>query len=128
MGQVRYLAADTMQHVTAWRTAAGITDGTLFRAVGKGGRIGGAIDGGELPRIFRAMATAAGADPAVVAGISGHSSRVGAAQDMVSLGIEMPAVMQAGGWQSPEMVARYTKRIDARRSGAAKMAVMQDRS
>ena len=127
-GTVRYLAADTMRHVTAWLTQADVTDGALFRAVNKGGRVGGAIDGGELPRLYKAMAAAAGVPASIVAGISGHSSRVGAAQDMVGLGIEMPAVMQAGGWRTPAMVARYTARIDARRSGAAKMAAMQDRS
>ena len=127
-GSVRYLAADTMRHVTAWLTQADVVDGALFRAVNKGGRVGGAIDGGELPRLYKAMATAAGVPASVVADISGHSSRVGAAQDMVGFGIEMPAVMQAGGWRTPAMVARYTARIDARRSGAAKMAVMQNRS
>ena len=127
-GSVRYLAADTMRHVTAWLTKADVTDGTLFRSVNKGGKAGKALLPGELPRIYKEMATAAGVPASVVADISGHSSRVGAAQDMVGFGIEMPAVMQAGGWRTPAMVARYTARIDARRSGAAKMAAMQDRS
>ncbi len=39
--------------------------------------------------------------------------------------IEMPAIMQAGGWQSPQMVARYTQHQAARRSGAAKFAKLQ---
>jgi len=66
--------------------------------------------------------------PDTVAGISGHSSRVGAAQDMVRHGVELPAVMQAGGWRTGEMVGRYTRRLDARRSGAAKLAVLQNRT
>lgn len=63
-----------------------------------------------------------------VARISGHSSRVGAAQDMVRHGVDLPAVMQAGRWRSPEMVGRYTRRLDARRSGAAKLAERQGRA
>jgi hypothetical protein len=35
--------------------------------------------------------------------------------------------MQTGGWRTATMVARYTARLDARRSGAAKLAVLQDR-
>ncbi len=63
-----------------------------------------------------------------VARISGHSSRVGAVQDMAASDrIEMPAIMQAGGWKSPQMVARYTQRQAARRSGAAKLAELQNR-
>jgi hypothetical protein len=80
-----------------------------------------------VARIFKRMALAAGLSAAEAARVSGHSSRVGAAQDMVRYGVELPAVMQAGGWRTPEMVARYTRRLDARRSGAAKLAVLQNR-
>ncbi len=95
--------------------------------MGKAGAIGGPLDPGDVARVFKAMATAAGLDAAVVAAISGHSSRVGAAQDQVRHGVELPAVMQAGGWTTPAMVARYTAKLDARRSGAAKLAMLQNR-
>jgi hypothetical protein len=42
--------------------------------------------------------------------------------------IELAAVMQAGGWKSPGMVSRYTARQGARRSGAANLAVIQNRA
>ena len=127
-GSVRYLAPDTMRAVRAWLDAAGHGEGTLFRSVGKGGRVGGPLDPGDVARVFKAMATAAGLEPGLVAAISGHSSRVGAAQDQVRYGVELPAVMQSGGWKSPAMVARYTARLDARRSGAAKLAMLQNRT
>jgi integrase len=126
-GMVRYLAADTVREVVAWLDASGVADGPLFRSVGKGGAIGGELDAGDVARIFKRMALAAGLSPEEAARISGHSSRVGAAQDMVRHGVELPAVMQAGGWRTPEMVSRYTRRLDARRSGAAKLAVLQNR-
>ncbi|MDE0306638.1 MAG: hypothetical protein OXI87_17435 [Albidovulum sp.] len=59
---------------------------------------------------------------AVAGGLSGHSARVGAAQDMVAAGIEMPAILQAGRWKSVTMVNRYGERLLARRSGAAQLA------
>jgi site-specific recombinase XerD len=126
-GMVRYVAVDTMRHVIAWITAAGHGDGALFRAVLKGGRRGDQLDSGDVARVFKQMAKAAGLTADEARRISGHSTRVGAAQDMVKHGIELPAVMQAGGWRTAEMVSRYTARLDARRSGAAKLAVLQDR-
>ena len=126
-GTTRFLAADTMREVAAWLAASGITDGPLFRSVGKAGTIGGQLDAGDVARIFKKVATASGVTPEEVVCVSGHSSRVGAAQDMVRHGVELPAVMQAGGWRTPEMVARYTRRLDARRSGAAKLAMLQKR-
>lgn len=124
VGQVRYLAPDTMRHVTAWLTAAGHNEGALFRTVGKAGAVGGPLDPGDVARVFKAMSAAAGVPRELVAAISGHSSRVGAAQDQVRYGVELPAVMQAGGWTSPTMVARYSAKLQVRRGGAAKLAVL----
>lgn len=125
-GAVRYLAPDTMHRVQAWLALSGIKDGRLFRSVVKGGQVGCGLEAGEVARLFKAMARAAGLSIEEAAGISGHSSRVGAAQDMVRHGVDLPAIMQAGGWRSPGMVARYTRRIEARRSGAVKLAVLQE--
>ena len=126
-GSVRYLAPDTMRAVHAWLDAAGHGEGALFRSVSKAGTIGGPLDPGDVARVFKNMAKAAGLAPSVVAAVSGHSSRVGAAQDQVRHGVELPAVMQAGGWTTPAMVARYSARLEARRSGAAKLALLQNR-
>jgi integrase len=128
VGQVRYLAPDTMRHLAAWLTASGHTNGALFRAVSKSGSIGGPLDPGDVARVFKAMAAAAGMARALIASISGHSSRVGAAHDQVRHGVELPAVMQAGGWTSPTMVARYSAKLEARRGGAAKLALLQNRT
>ncbi len=115
-GMVRYLAPDTMREVQAWLAASKVADGALFRSVNKVGVIGGPIDGGDVPRIFKKMALAAGIAQQEASRISGHSSRVGAAQDMVRHGVELPAVMQAGGWRTAEMVGRYTRTTSDRHS------------
>ena len=128
-GAVRFLAPDTMRLLLDWTGAAGIAEGPLFRSVRKGGRVGETLDAGDVARLFKAMVRAAGLTAEQAARISGHSSRVGAAQDMAASDrIEMPAIMQAGGWKSPQMVARYTQRQAARRSGAAKLAELQNRT
>ncbi len=127
-GAVAYLAPDTMQHLAAWLNAAKVTDGALFRAVSRAGVPGGPLSAGDVAVLFKGMAEAAHIQPAEVARISGHSSRVGAAQDMVRHGVELPAIMQSGRWKTAEMVSRYTRRLDARRGGAAKLARAQDRA
>ena len=43
-------------------------------------------------------------------GFSGHSGRVGMAQDLAATGVELPALMTAGRWKSAKMPARYTER------------------
>ncbi len=51
--------------------------------------------------------------------MSGHSCRVGMAQDLVASGADMAGVMQAGRWKSPQMPARYSARLEAKRGAVA---------
>ena len=126
-GETLYLARDTVRLVRAWLDRSVISEGRLFRSVGKSGRVGERLDPSQVPRIFKAMAREAGLPATVVEGLSGHSARVGAAQDMIAAGIELPAILQAGRWKSTAMVNRYGERLLARRSGTAQLARLQHR-
>ena len=53
-------------------------------------------------------------------GFSGHSPRVGMAQDLARAGTELPSLMNAGRWRNPAMPAHYT-----RNEAAGKGAVAQ---
>ena len=52
--------------------------------------------------------------------ITGHSGRVGMAQDLSSAGFALPELMTAGRWKSPRMPARYTERQAAGRGAVAR--------
>jgi site-specific recombinase XerD len=121
-GAIAAVTPDAMRHLRAWIDAAGIETGPLFRGVLKGSRVAGALDAGDVARIFKAMAEKAGLTVEEAKQISGHSTRIGASQDMVRYGAELPAIMQAGRWATPVMVARYTRRLTARRSAAVQIA------
>lgn len=51
---------------------------------------------------------------------TGHSPRVGMAQDLAADRAELPELMDAGRWKSPQMPARYTRRQQAGRGAVAK--------
>ena len=53
-------------------------------------------------------------------GFSGHSPRVGMAQDLSSAGAELPELMTAGRWDSPTMPAKYTEAQAAGRGAVAR--------
>ena len=53
-------------------------------------------------------------------GYSGHSMRVGMAQDLSAAGAELPELMTAGRWDSPTMPARYTEAQAAGRGAVAR--------
>jgi site-specific recombinase XerD len=50
---------------------------------------------------------------------SGHSMRVGAAQDLVALGMSTDLVLQSGGWSDSRMIKRYLRKLDASNGGMA---------
>ncbi len=123
-GTTSYVGPEAYAALRAWLDAAALTGGPVFRAVSAHGRVGlGALHAQKVPAIFKKLAARAapqlrrlGLDPAAV---SGHSCRVGMAQDLVGAGLELPAVMQAGRWQTPAMVARYAERLLAERGAVA---------
>ena len=53
------------------------------------------------------------------AGYSGHSGRVGMAQDLAANGAGLTAIMTAGRWKSSGMPARYAERQSAQRGAVA---------
>jgi site-specific recombinase XerD len=121
-GAVVGISPDAMTHVARWIAAAGITSGRLFRSVDKDGRVGAALEAGTVARIFRAMAAKAGVSAKAGSAFSGHSTRVGGAQDLITYGADLAGAMQVGRWKSTAMLARYTARGNARLGAAAKVA------
>ena len=57
-------------------------------------------------------AARAGLDPADVAKVSGHSLRVGAAQQLAMNGVQLLPIMRAGGRRRTNIVARHIENVD----------------
>lgn len=118
----RFVSLETMARVRAWQVAAHITEGALFRPTGgrpKTNDVGAdtALLPQEVARIFRRRAKAAGLEHAGT--ISGHSTRIGSANDLAEHGATGTQIQQAGGWRTDRMVTYYTRRSTA---GANAMA------
>ena len=126
-GAQAYLAPDSVALVRKWLEQSGVGEGRVFRSLSRGA-VGEGLGAGEVARIFKRMAREADLPEEVVEGISGHSTRVGAAQDMVAEGIGIAAIQHAGRWKTSAMVNRYGERLLARRSGAAQLARLQCRA
>jgi site-specific recombinase XerD len=67
------------------------------------------IEAGQINRIYKKIARKAGLDESEIEGISGHSMRVGAAQDLLNSGASMPIIMQRGRWSKTDTVMRYVE-------------------
>ena len=104
-GRVLYLGAQTMADLDAIRPS-GSARGQM--------RVFG-LSGSQIRRRIARSCEVAGFPGAY----SGHSPRVGMAQDLAAHGAELPALMEAGRWESPAMPARYTRSQAAARGAVA---------
>jgi integrase/recombinase XerD len=104
-----------------WLAAAKMDSGYLFRQVRGSHPMNQPLRPHSVARIIKERATKAKLDRDIIINLSGHSMRVGAAQDMAVAGISLPAIMLAGGWKSVEMVMRYIEHTDVQNSGMAQL-------
>jgi integrase len=69
------------------------------------------IGAGQINRIYKKIARKAGLNELEIKSISGHSMRVGAAQDLLNSGASMPIIMQRGRWSKSDTVMRYVEHL-----------------
>jgi integrase len=126
-GRVAYLSRETVKWLSIWLDHAKISEGAVFRRLVGRGHIGGPLNPGSIAPIFKRVAQWIGMPARFIEEISGHSTRVGAAQDLAALDIDLAAITQAGGWKSPRMPLQYAEKINAARSGMARAAAASGR-
>ncbi|MCY3545268.1 MAG: tyrosine-type recombinase/integrase [Gemmatimonadetes bacterium] len=80
-----------------------------------GDRVFGLRSGRSIANRIAAMARAA----ELGEGFSGHSPRIGMAQDLTAAGVGLPALMVAGRWKSERMPAYYSRGQSAGRGAVA---------
>lgn len=132
-GVVKLLSLRTMRYYREWRSALaerGVDvgrDTPLIRCINAHGTVGGRlwragftyvvrvavreamrlIDAGQHVIDYEALARR----------VSGHSFRVGLAQDLTAAGEDLPSICNEGGWKDTRMPLRYAAHL-ATRSGA----------
>ncbi len=106
-----HLSHETSAAITTWLDSAQIKTGYLLRGIQIGGKVCQGLGASQVSRIFKGLAQQAKLDPHIVNAISGHSMRVGAAQDLLINGASMPQIMFKGGWVKTDTVMRYIDKV-----------------
>lgn len=140
-GKRRYLRPETMADLDAWRGLSGPSPFAFHKVIEYAGDHEPAdipsdvtdtdererlrwppLTTQEVGAVFRRAARLAGVP---VPHLSGHSTRVGGAQDMVEAGATTDEVQQAGGWKDGRMPAKYAERPLAKRAGEKRFRKLQ---
>lgn len=117
-GDFQFVSPVTMQLLRYWQRVCGQQQGAIFRGIYSDGRLGAKLSPMGIARAFKRIARKIDIDPSAIAG---HSTRVGAAQEMVEQDIDAAKIMLAGRWSSLKMVTHYAKRINAKKGGMAEL-------
>lgn len=113
-GDYAYLSERASVAVLEWIDSAGLREDDPIFTKSQKGAVRKPLDPATVLRIFKRRF---GRND-----VSTHSTRVDGVHDAFSLGCSLSAIMVAGRWRSPEMPARYGRRIAASRSAAAEVA------
>lgn len=136
-GSVKYVGPEAMTAIDAWLAHREAMSGPLpvnaplLTSVDRFGRIGGALSDDGIRHVLlviarrglRALLPDLGADAIEqhCRGLSGHSFRVGFAQDLTAAGEGLAAICQAADWRSPAMPTRYAAALAAQSGAVARL-------
>jgi integrase len=107
LGKWLYLSNISQAALIDWVKASGIVNGMLFRGVARDEKITERLSASQINRIYKRIAKKSKVDASIIKHISGHSMRVGAAQDLLKSGASLPMMMQRGRWSKADTVMRY---------------------
>lgn len=137
-GRVKYLSPDAMAAIGHWLAIRQVDNecplpksAPLLASVDRFGRVGGRLSDDGIRDVLLRIARRGlrllqpdldgSAIEAQCRGLSGHSLRVGFAQDLTAAGESLAAICQAADWSSPAMPTRYAEALAARSGAVARL-------
>lgn len=106
-GKWIYLRRRSADAISTWLKQAKLQDGFLFRGISNAIDITQELKSSQINRIYKRLAKDAKLPKRIIDHISGHSMRVGAAQDLLRSGASIPMIMNKGRWYKTDTVMRY---------------------
>jgi site-specific recombinase XerD len=101
-----HLSKECSKSISEWLSAAKLSEGSLLRGV-KGTNVTAGLNSGQVCRIFKKLAKQAGLQSSIANKISGHSTRIGGAQELLRDGASIAQIMAKVGWTKVDTVMRY---------------------
>ncbi len=111
-GRVAFTSKRTGTLVAEWLEWRGYNFEPLFCPIYQGHAVNRHLSDTTVKHLIKSAAKNAGLDPNDVNDFSGHSMRVGAAQDLLKAGHDTAAIMRAGGWKSINVLTRYLENAE----------------
>jgi site-specific recombinase XerD len=109
LGRWLHLSEEARVAIEDWLEVSAIGRGKLFRGISMNNKLSEGLNSSQINRIYKKLARKAQMNPEIIKNISGHSMRVGGAQDLLSSGTSLAKIMQRGRWSKTDTVMRYVE-------------------
>ena len=111
-GRLAFTSKRTADLVHDWLEWRGTHIKNLFCPIYHGKALNRDLSTSTVKQVINSAAKRDGLEPSIVDKFSGHSLRVGAAQDQLRNGFDTAAIMRAGGWKSVNTLSRYLEKAE----------------
>ena len=111
-GRTAFTSRETASLVQDWLDWRGPHITHLFCPIYHGKALDRSLSTTSVKSLIKSAATKAGLDSKDIDDFSGHSLRVGAAQDLLCAGYDAAAIMRAGGWKLVNILTRYLEHAE----------------
>lgn len=107
IGKNLYLSNEAQRALEKWINKSNLKYGKLFRGIKNNTKFTESLNSAQINRIFKKIASKSNLKKDTIKEISGHSIRVGAAQDLMISGTSLPIIMNRGRWSKSDTLMRY---------------------
>jgi site-specific recombinase XerD len=111
-GKLISINKEAQINLLKWLQKSNLSSGKLFRGVKNNNQITASLNKAQINKIFKRLALKVNVEKENITKISGHSARVGAAQDLLKYGASIPMIMQKGRWSKIDTLMRYIENTD----------------
>lgn len=106
-GRWIFLAQRSSNALSLWLNQEKLKDGFLFRGINNAIDITKDLKGAQINHIYKRLAKDANISKEIIDPITGHSMRIGVAQDLLKSAASMPIIMNKSRWPKTDTVMRY---------------------
>jgi len=107
LGKLISINNETQKNLLVWLQESRLISGKLFRGIKNNGGFGISLNKAQINKIYKKLAGKTDINKEVMRKIGGHSTRVGAAQDLLKSKTSIAQIMQKGRWSKIDTVMRY---------------------
>ena len=107
LGKVLEVSNESKMYLLKWLKQSNLTSGKIFKGVKNNRKFTKELNKAQVNKIYKKLAGKANVDKEILKKISGHSTRVGAAQNLLSSGANLGMILKKGRWTKIDTAMKY---------------------